>query len=61
MARAPPRHAGATWLPYNLMDQVLAAAMAQEPTPARLSELRAEVANRLKKMQGHNLTGHVTR
>ncbi|KAJ7590746.1 nucleoporin Nup120/160-domain-containing protein [Mycena floridula] len=55
IAREPPKHAGATWLPYTLIDQVLAAAMSREPMPARLSELRTEVANSLKRMQNITL------
>ncbi|KAK7060140.1 hypothetical protein VNI00_000904 [Paramarasmius palmivorus] len=51
LARDLPKHAASTWLPYMLIDQVLAAGTAQEPPPARLSELRLEVANRVKRMQ----------
>ncbi|KAF5393577.1 hypothetical protein D9757_000399 [Collybiopsis confluens] len=51
LAREPPKNAASTWLPYTLIDQVLMIGMAQEPTPARLSELRMEVTSRVKRMQ----------
>ncbi|KAK1217352.1 hypothetical protein PQX77_019987 [Marasmius sp. AFHP31] len=51
LARDLPKHAASTWLPYSLIDQVLAAGTAQDPPPPRLSELRMEVANRVKRMQ----------
>lgn len=41
------------WLPYTLIDQVLVSGIAQEPSPPRLSELRMEVTNRVKRMQKH--------
>ncbi|THU83924.1 hypothetical protein K435DRAFT_870799 [Dendrothele bispora CBS 962.96] len=49
--RDSPKNAASTWLPYTLIDQVLAAANEQEPSPARLSELRLEVSNRVKRLQ----------
>ncbi|KAJ3743459.1 nucleoporin Nup120/160-domain-containing protein [Lentinula detonsa] len=51
LARETPKHAASTWLPYALVDQVLVSGMAQEPSPTRLSELRMEVTNRVKRMQ----------
>ncbi|KIK65722.1 hypothetical protein GYMLUDRAFT_158902 [Collybiopsis luxurians FD-317 M1] len=51
LARETPKNAASTWLPYTLIDQVLMAGMALEPTPPRLSELRMEVTNRVKRMQ----------
>ncbi|KAF9268301.1 hypothetical protein L218DRAFT_607126 [Marasmius fiardii PR-910] len=51
LARDLPKHAASTWLPYNLIDQVLAAGTAHDPPPPRLSELRMELANRVKRMQ----------
>ncbi|KAF5357582.1 hypothetical protein D9758_007452 [Tetrapyrgos nigripes] len=50
-SRDAPKTAASTWLPYTLIDQVLAAANEQEPSPARLSELRLEVSNRVKRLQ----------
>ncbi|KAE9395644.1 hypothetical protein BT96DRAFT_997448 [Gymnopus androsaceus JB14] len=49
LARENPKNAASTWLPYTLIDQVLVAGMAQEPSPPRLSELRMEVTNRVKR------------
>jgi len=51
LTRETPKNAASTWLPYTLIDQVLLAGMAQEPSPSRLSELRMEVTNRVKRMQ----------
>ncbi|KAJ3777455.1 nucleoporin Nup120/160-domain-containing protein [Lentinula raphanica] len=51
LAREIPKNAASTWLPYALIDQVLVSGMAQEPSPPRLSELRMEVTNRVKRMQ----------
>ncbi|KAJ3863652.1 nucleoporin Nup120/160-domain-containing protein [Lentinula novae-zelandiae] len=53
LARETPRNAGSMWLPYTLIDQVLVSGIAQEPSPPRLSELRMEVTNRVKRMQKH--------
>ena len=47
--------AGATWLPYTLIDQVLVAADSQTDLSPRgrsvLGELRAEIASRMKRVQ----------
>ncbi|TFK43307.1 nucleoporin Nup120/160-domain-containing protein [Crucibulum laeve] len=51
LAREPTKNASATWLPYTLIDQVLVAATAQDKPPSRLSELRMEVTNRMKRVQ----------
>ncbi|KAJ6538958.1 nucleoporin Nup120/160-domain-containing protein [Mycena capillaripes] len=51
LSRDPAKHAASTWLPYTLIDQVLVAATALNPTPPGLSQLRSEIANRLKRMQ----------
>ncbi|KAJ7477151.1 nucleoporin Nup120/160-domain-containing protein [Mycena galericulata] len=51
LSRDPAKHAASTWLPYTLIDQVLAAATAQDPPPSGLSQLRSEIANRPKRMQ----------
>ncbi|KAJ7499350.1 nucleoporin Nup120/160-domain-containing protein [Mycena latifolia] len=54
LSRDPAKHAASTWLPYTLIDQVLAAATAQDSPPPGLSQLRSEIANRLKRMQKLN-------
>ncbi|KAJ7122853.1 nucleoporin Nup120/160-domain-containing protein [Mycena epipterygia] len=51
LSRDPAKHAAATWLPYTLIDQVLVAATAHDSPPPGLSQLRSEIANRLKRMQ----------
>ncbi len=51
LIRELPRTAGATWLPYNLLDQVLVAAAEQPRPPTRLVELRAELNARFKRLQ----------
>ncbi|KAJ7762811.1 nucleoporin Nup120/160-domain-containing protein [Mycena maculata] len=51
LSRDPAKHAASTWLPYTLIDQVLAAASAQDSPPAALSQLRSEISNRPKRMQ----------
>ncbi|KAJ4472069.1 nucleoporin Nup120/160-domain-containing protein [Lentinula aciculospora] len=50
-SRETSKNAASMWLPYTLIDQVLVNGMAQEPSPPRLSELRMEVINRVKRMQ----------
>jgi len=50
LARDAPQNACATWLPYTLIDQVLIAAAQAASTP-RLSALRTEISNRVKRMQ----------
>ncbi|KAF7354945.1 hypothetical protein MSAN_01409400 [Mycena sanguinolenta] len=54
LSRDPAKHAASTWLPYNLIDQVLVAATALDSPPPGLSQLRAELANRVKRMQKHS-------
>jgi len=51
--RGTLKTAGATWLPYNLFDQVLAAAaQAGEPKSLpRLAELRTELDVRVQRLQ----------
>ncbi|KAJ7638443.1 nucleoporin Nup120/160-domain-containing protein [Roridomyces roridus] len=51
LSREPTHHAASTWLPYNLIDQVLAVATEQDSPPAGLAQLRLEIANRPKRMQ----------
>jgi hypothetical protein len=55
LARANPKHASSTWLPYSLIDQVLAAAAETTGLPtgceALEKNLRAELLNRAKRMQ----------
>ncbi|KAJ7672857.1 nucleoporin Nup120/160-domain-containing protein [Mycena rosella] len=51
LSRDPAKHAASTWLPYTLIDQVLVAATAHDSPPPGLSQLRSEIANRLKRMQ----------
>ncbi|KAF8897169.1 nucleoporin Nup120/160-domain-containing protein [Infundibulicybe gibba] len=51
VARDSPKNAFSTWLPYTLIDQVLAAASTQDFPPSRLAELRSEINNRMKRMQ----------
>lgn len=50
-----PRRAGAMWLPYGLVDAVIAAAEGhRDLTPDahnRLAELRSEVAARVRRVQ----------
>jgi hypothetical protein len=54
VARGPPKTAGSTWLPYTLVDQVLAATTAQAGLSAHVEKLRqelqAELANWVKRM-----------
>ncbi|KAJ7873395.1 nucleoporin Nup120/160-domain-containing protein [Mycena olivaceomarginata] len=54
LSRDPAKHAAATWLPYTLIDQLLVAATALDSPPAGLSQLRTEIANRVKRMQKHS-------
>lgn len=54
MSRDPAKDAAATWLPYTLIDQLLVAATALDSPPAGLSQLRTEIANRVKRMQKHS-------
>ncbi|KAF7330785.1 hypothetical protein MVEN_02417700 [Mycena venus] len=54
LSRDPARHAASTWLPYTLIDQVLVAATALDSPPLGLSQLRTEIANRVKRMQKHS-------
>ncbi|KAF5363323.1 hypothetical protein D9756_000589 [Leucocoprinus leucothites] len=51
LARESPKTAGATWLPYNLLDQVLVAAAEQPRPPIRLVELRTELNARFQHLQ----------
>ncbi|KAF9452001.1 hypothetical protein P691DRAFT_795643 [Macrolepiota fuliginosa MF-IS2] len=51
LLRESPRNAGATWLPYNLFDQVLVAAAEQPRPPPRLVELRSELNALFKRLQ----------
>ncbi|KAG1739842.1 nucleoporin Nup120/160-domain-containing protein [Suillus paluster] len=54
LSRAPQKTASVTWLPYTLIDQVLAASAQNELTARgqRLrTELQTEVSNRVKRMQ----------
>ncbi|KAF8076014.1 nucleoporin Nup120/160-domain-containing protein [Lyophyllum atratum] len=50
LARDAPQNACSTWLPYTLIDQVLIAA-AQAPSTPKLSVLRSEISNWVKRMQ----------
>jgi len=54
VARGPPKTAGSTWLPYTLVDQVLAATTAQAGLSSHAEKLRqelqAELANWVKRM-----------
>ncbi|KAF8211558.1 nucleoporin Nup120/160-domain-containing protein [Mycena galopus ATCC 62051] len=54
LSRDPAKHAASTWLPYTLIDQVLVAATALDSPPPGLSQLRTELANRVKRMQKHS-------
>jgi len=54
LSRDPARHAASTWIPYTLIDQVLVAAAALDSPPSGLSQLRTEIANRVKRMQKHS-------
>jgi len=51
--RESPRTAGATWLPYNLFDQVLMAAAEAEQSKLlpRMAELRTELSTRVQRVQ----------
>ena len=55
LARDPPTCASATWLPYTLIDQVLAAAATHDDLSQRRkslqSDLQKELAARVKRMQ----------
>ncbi|KAG6813445.1 hypothetical protein H0H92_010779 [Tricholoma furcatifolium] len=50
LARDAPENACSTWLPYTLIDQVLVAAGQASLTP-KLSALRSDISNRVKRMQ----------
>ncbi|KAJ7781667.1 nucleoporin Nup120/160-domain-containing protein [Mycena metata] len=50
LSRDPAKHAASTWLPYTLIDQVLAAATALDSPPLGLPQLRSEIGNRLQRM-----------
>jgi len=49
--RGSLKTAGATWLPYNLFDQVLAAAAEESKPLPRLAELRTELNVRIQRLQ----------
>ncbi|KIJ70406.1 hypothetical protein HYDPIDRAFT_122186 [Hydnomerulius pinastri MD-312] len=55
LSRAAPKTSCSTWLPYTLIDQVLAAAAAQDDLSSRgqalRRELQTEISNRVKRMQ----------
>ncbi|KAI5982289.1 nucleoporin Nup120/160-domain-containing protein [Pisolithus marmoratus] len=59
LSRSPAKTPGATWLPYTLIDQVLAASISQGDLSARgqvlRKELQMEVSNRVKRMQKASL------
>ncbi|KAF7980886.1 hypothetical protein HWV62_36059 [Athelia sp. TMB] len=54
LARGPPQNAASTWLPYALIDQVVAAADSDSQLSSRgkdlLQSLRTDVSNRTKRM-----------
>lgn len=58
LSQEQPRSSSSTWLPYTLIDQVLVARDSQENASVRVQmlqkELRAEISNRLKRMQKLN-------
>jgi nuclear pore complex protein Nup160 len=56
--RESPRTEGATWLPYNLLDQVLVAAAEQPRSPIRLVELRTELNARFQRLQKLSQESH---
>lgn len=55
LARGPPQNSSSTWLPYTLIDQVLAAAASEDNLSSRArflrQELQMDIANRTKRMQ----------
>jgi hypothetical protein len=55
LSRSPPKTSCSTWLPYTLIDQVLAAAAGQDELSPRgqvlQRELELEISNRVKRMQ----------
>jgi len=55
LARGPPQNSSSTWLPYALIDQVLAAAVSEDNVSSRArilwQELQADITNRPKRMQ----------
>jgi len=55
LARSPPQNSSSTWLPYALIDQVLAATASEDKLSSRArslrQELQADIANRVKRMQ----------
>ncbi|KIL00449.1 hypothetical protein PAXRUDRAFT_821638 [Paxillus rubicundulus Ve08.2h10] len=55
LSQAPPKMSCSTWLPYTLIDQVLAATASQDDLSPRgqvlQRELRLEISNRVKRMQ----------
>jgi len=54
LARSPPQNSSSTWLPYALIDQVLATAASEENPSSRvqslLRELQTDLANRTKRL-----------
>lgn len=63
LPRTQPQHASVTWLPYQLVDQVVAAiegdleVMELPDTRGKLDQLKAEVASRVKRLQKWNEHG----
>jgi nuclear pore complex protein Nup160 len=55
LARDPPQNASATWLPYALLDQVLAVTREQSDLSARArtlqGDLETEISNHVRRMQ----------
>ncbi|KIL68186.1 hypothetical protein M378DRAFT_72126 [Amanita muscaria Koide BX008] len=51
LTRDPPRNASTTWLPYTLIDQVLATSKSLERLPTHLSALEKELSDYVRRIQ----------